>query len=637
MAVANSLGALFGGFAQGAQTGMQLSQQRAQMEMQRAAQARQDKMFEFEKKQAEVQQQAAAARAKREQAGRFFKILEAPKNRRKAMLKFWAAAEDLGKDNPLVKNLTQIMDATDPEELAAFGSMLKDMGYAEPQKLVTVLGQISDSPTEWFDLLAKLPKPGELEASKLKPEQLKAQIDASRASAQSSRASADANTALADTRRAEQKAQEETQALVRNRLGGGQQAPGVTQYRPLQGGERRDNGDGTFSSELEVTERLPDGSWVNVPSLWMGPNGMEEVAADRAVQIALDYEKRTGQKFPRFKTVDEGIAAAKARSNAGGTSVGPLARGRAPSDPGDAFIALARDLASVDPKLANQYASLGKTLKGDQRSQKIKELTGRGIPLNKAQDIADGRYRLSSPDEFGNVMLINIADPTDMTVLRPTANGDFDTSASGKVNVGNPAAIEGKILDGGVGPWSNLKAMFNEGVGGLLGVEFFPESAENRRYLRTFAQFAKASLVNNPKFPVAEQQIVAKLLPDPDTFFKNPQSDAKGMVQLRDTLRRLRNENTKSIRSGGITQKEAGVLANKNAEINRILAMMGDPVPGAKYNPHRPTNSEEFSQVPPGHYYIDSSGELARRGKTKTSPPKPGTRLRFDAQGKLIQ
>src|SRR5690348_1052055 len=57
------------------------------------------------------------------------------------------------------------------------------------------------------------------------------------------------------------------------------QAP-ASQLRPFRPGERRPNADGSYSTEISTTWQLPNGQWVNVPSLWMGPNGPQQFDAN---------------------------------------------------------------------------------------------------------------------------------------------------------------------------------------------------------------------------------------------------------------------------------------------------------------------------------------------------------------------
>ncbi|YP_010115339.1 DarB-like antirestriction [Sinorhizobium phage PBC5] len=95
--------------------------------------------------------------------------------------------------------------------------------------------------------------------------------------------------------------------------------------RPFNAEERRPNSDGSYSTEISTTWQLPDGKWVNVPSLWMGKDGPKQFNADDEAGILGSmqrFEEQNGQKFPRFDSEQEAVAAAKTRSAAGGAGAG---------------------------------------------------------------------------------------------------------------------------------------------------------------------------------------------------------------------------------------------------------------------------------------------------------------------------
>lgn len=101
----------------------------------------------------------------------------------------------------------------------------------------------------------------------------------------------------------------------------------VPQLRPFEPGEYVDNGDGSRSTERTVSVPLPDGSWMNAPSLWMSPKGPWDFGMneDYITDMALWYERATGKKFPRYGSVDEAVQASKARSAGGGVFQGEAA------------------------------------------------------------------------------------------------------------------------------------------------------------------------------------------------------------------------------------------------------------------------------------------------------------------------
>lgn len=104
---------------------------------------------------------------------------------------------------------------------------------------------------------------------------------------------------------------------------------GGVSLRPLQGGEHLSAPDG--SAEMtEYTKTVEDGNgqFMVAPSLWTDGSKPQFIETDDEVaRRALDYEAKTGNRFPRFATVDDAEKFAIQRSAAGGVGTGqPLAR-----------------------------------------------------------------------------------------------------------------------------------------------------------------------------------------------------------------------------------------------------------------------------------------------------------------------
>lgn len=101
--------------------------------------------------------------------------------------------------------------------------------------------------------------------------------------------------------------------------------PGRQQLRPFRPGETRPNADGSYSTEITTTWQLPSGEWVNVPSLWMGPNGPQQFKPEDEQGILgamQSFEAQNGPTFQRYRSVQEAEQAAKQRSSAGGAGAG---------------------------------------------------------------------------------------------------------------------------------------------------------------------------------------------------------------------------------------------------------------------------------------------------------------------------
>jgi hypothetical protein len=94
----------------------------------------------------------------------------------------------------------------------------------------------------------------------------------------------------------------------------------LPRLRPFVAGEFIENEDGTRSTELTVTQQTKDGQWVNIPSLWKGPKGPVQFQPDdeTGLNMALNLFEKNSKPLPRFKTLEEAVAAAKAASEQGG-------------------------------------------------------------------------------------------------------------------------------------------------------------------------------------------------------------------------------------------------------------------------------------------------------------------------------
>lgn len=157
--------------------------------------------------------------------------------------------------------------------------------------------------------------------------------------------------------------------------------------------------------------------------------------------------------------------------------------------------------------------------------------------------------------------------------------------------------LQGDTLEG-TGPvaaaTAATDALFGFLTPGVIGAD--TQAAKQR--LRTFNQLAKTALVNNPKFPVAEQEIVARLLPDPDTFFENPSTSYNNLIELRNTLERLKGNLSTTLQGGppptpGQPQGAPG---------------------GGQDSPARPTTQQEFDALPSGALFVNpADGRVMRK------------------------
>lgn len=207
-------------------------------------------------------------------------------------------------------------------------------------------------------------------------------------------------------------------------------------------------------------------------------------------------------------------------------------------------------------QLQRERFELGGGTKATQRQRKIRDLKDRGFSDNDAQDIADGRMTVKSDPITKENVLINRATgeqrrlglgvgtqpagqaqppgqpaqarpaaptqrPARLTIEERKSLLDANASIDRTVNL-----MRGLRPEQGTGPGPSTLIPIADFVAGLFGGRAGEESQQQRAKLKNFNQLAKTALVNNPRFPVAEQELVQGLLPDADSFFVNPQAEA---------------------------------------------------------------------------------------------------------------
>lgn len=79
---------------------------------------------------------------------------------------------------------------------------------------------------------------------------------------------------------------------------------------------------GRKATEYLASEESPEGKAWNIPQIWFNTKTGEAkfFTSDKAWNTAQDYEKRTGNKFPRYNSIPDAVSAAKKMSASGGAS-----------------------------------------------------------------------------------------------------------------------------------------------------------------------------------------------------------------------------------------------------------------------------------------------------------------------------
>lgn len=204
------------------------------------------------------------------------------------------------------------------------------------------------------------------------------------------------------------------------------------------------------------------------------------------------------------------------------------------------------------------------------------------LPDGRTVLSADGRNYVDPADKRSKQM------PSDALRLGPESA--WEASRQAKVQGRAQAALDSVPAPAerppaesptrkGTGISSNIASATNAVTGGavesLFGKKPFTENEANRNYLLNIRQVAKTALVNNPRFPVAEQKNVDRMFPDPEKFWANSSTEADKIPLLRNTLEGQLRDNNEAIAGGALSKEEISKLTSNNIETRRALRLLG--------------------------------------------------------------
>jgi len=127
------------------------------------------------------------------------------------------------------------------------------------------------------------------------------------------------------------------------------------------------------------------------------------------------------------------------------------------------------------------------------------------------------------------------------------------------------------------GPYAAFQAGVDQLIGGFVPAfrELFQDTQDNRQYIRSLKILGSSALSVSPRLAVFDLARVERLFPDPDAFFRNPQSEANKLVVLKrvalNQKRRILEEQQAGIGDTGLKAQ----LNQKLYEIDRLLDMLG--------------------------------------------------------------
>jgi len=243
-----------------------------------------------------------------------------------------------------------------------------------------------------------------------------------------------------------------------------------------------------------------------------------------------------------------------------------------------------------EQELLSKVGISSATQKLTEKDKRIQHLIGRGYTPDFANDVASGSIEIKGPDQYGQYTRVNSVTNESTPVTgedaeritqemeqAPPAQEEQAPEAQ------QPAKQERLSLEGaveeGTGPFAAIRTGISNVIGPFMEGEVFKETASAKQKVRTFNQFAKTALVNNPRFPVAEQKIVQQLLPDVEAVFLDPDRARTALDELKDSLNEMHDAKAKELGKEGITLKRRAELSDQMSRVNEILTLMTEEEP----------------------------------------------------------
>ena len=235
--------------------------------------------------------------------------------------------------------------------------------------------------------------------------------------------------------------------------------------------------------------------------------------------------------------------------------------------------AIANAVTAIRPR-ATQSQTAAQRL----REQKIQDQ----MQLNKltraqATDVVDKNVRITDSDPFGNRYQVNIATGERELIAGPGTQGPRPSAVAAQPAERPEAGMSPiEAAAEGTGP----VAATLQGVSNLFGFMFqgqiAPRTTEARQTLGLFNKTMQRTLINNPRFPVAEQEFVRGLMPDPASFFKDPDDAVANVRKLESHVNQQIDIKTQELQAPGLTSARKVELSDQISALREIQRMFPD-------------------------------------------------------------
>ena len=201
--------------------------------------------------------------------------------------------------------------------------------------------------------------------------------------------------------------------------------------------------------------------------------------------------------------------------------------------------------------------------------KKIKEGEGIAKSTEELKSHIEALSKARAQAELDDMNMTNLMG----TLRTGTADDPKPVSAQDATLVRN--ATEAALK--GTGPAANFAA-FMDNILSVSPVDIpglkFEATQSNRQFLEGLIILGRSALVVNPKFPVAEMNRVEGLFPQPSAFFRNPETEASKLVELKKLILEQKRRNLTEIAAGIPNAALLQAVQSNNFEIDRLLSLL---------------------------------------------------------------
>jgi hypothetical protein len=231
------------------------------------------------------------------------------------------------------------------------------------------------------------------------------------------------------------------------------------------------------------------------------------------------------------------------------------------------------------------------------RETRINELVTRGYSQQFATDIVDGNIRYEVVPQTGNVRRI---DRLTGSVAEVPIN-NLPPQEQAALLAAEEESEKQTLWDAaeqGTGAWSSLRAGASRAFGQIPGVPQAQKTEEARQFLFSATNDLARSLVNNPRFPVAEVERVIREAGTQPSAFDTPELLRSRLKVLDGFLRDRLKTAEQDAANANLPQDVRVAQATNAASIRAFLPKLGVPEQGIG-KPPRGVTMEQWRAMTP--------------------------------------